>query len=93
MPLVDIIGTIACVITTIYTSLGLPVQIYKNHQGKSTEGLSLSMMIMSFCTFSSWVAYGFIKAKPDWYVIISNAPGSICIALILLQFRLYRKKA
>lgn len=92
MNTVDTVGTVACVITTIYTSLGLPVQVRKNFEAKSASALSLPMMIMSFCTFTSWVLYGAIKPTPDWYVIISNGPGVIFIAAILFQFFLYRNK-
>lgn len=92
MTTVDTVGTVACVITTIYTSLGLPVQVHKNYKAKSASALSLPMMIMSFCTFSSWVLYGAIKPAPDWYVIISNGPGVVFIAVVLLQFFLYRTK-
>lgn len=92
MNAVDTVGTIACAITTIYTCLGLPVQVHKNYTQKSMAGLSLPMMIMSFCTFSIWVLYGGIKPVPDWYVIISNGPGVLFIGMILVQFFLYRSK-
>ncbi|HET6347153.1 MAG TPA: SemiSWEET family transporter [Myxococcota bacterium] len=90
MSLVDTIGTIALVITVIYTCFGLPVQIRKNYQDKSVAGLSLFLMIMLLFTFSSWVAYGWVKEQKDWYVIASNAPGALCVAIILVQFKLYR---
>jgi uncharacterized protein with PQ loop repeat len=90
MNAVDTVGTVACVITTIYTSLGLPVQVHKNYTQKSVSGLSLPMMVMSFCTFNSWVLYGAIKPIPDWYVIISNGPGVLFIGVVLVQFFLYR---
>jgi uncharacterized protein with PQ loop repeat len=89
MNIIDLVGLVACIITTIYTAFGLPVQVLKNHREKSTAGLSLPMMSMAFCTFTSWVVYGFVKPIPDWYVIISNGPGVVCTALILVQFYLY----
>jgi uncharacterized protein with PQ loop repeat len=90
MNIVDTIGLTACIITTAYTSLGMPVQIFQNYKTKSTAGLSLPMMCMALCTFTSWVIYGFVKPSPDWYVIVSNGPGVLCIGCILLQFYLYR---
>ena len=90
MNIVDTIGFTACIITTAYTSLGMPVQIYQNYKTKSTAGLSLPMMCMALCTFTSWVVYGLVKPIPDWYVIVSNGPGVVCIASILVQFYLYR---
>lgn len=88
---VEIAGYVATTITVIYTCFGLPVQIVKNSRSKSTEGISLVMMLMTFCTFTSWVTYGAVKPQPDWFVIVSNAPGSVCILIILVQFYLYRE--
>jgi uncharacterized protein with PQ loop repeat len=76
----------------IYTCLGLPVQIRKNHLQKSVAGLSLFMSAILFFTFSSWVAYAFMKNPKDWYVVSSNLPGVVCITVILYQFFIYRKK-
>ena len=89
MTTVEIVGWTACVITTVYTALGLPTQVLKNHKQRSTAGLSLPMMSMSFCTFTSWVIYGLIKPEPDWPVVISNSPGVLFIGLILVQFFVY----
>lgn len=91
MSIVDIWGWIALVITVIYTCFGLPVQIYKNFKSKSTEGLSLFLMIMLLFTFSSWVVYATVKQPKDWYVIASNFPGAVCVLIILTQFVLYRR--
>ena len=91
MNMVDTIGLSAAIITTVYTSFGLPVQVYKNFQNKSVEAFSLVMTLMMLLTFTSWVVYGFVKPTPDWYVIVSNTPGALCAAIILVQFALYRK--
>jgi uncharacterized protein with PQ loop repeat len=90
MDIVDTLGTVALVITVIYTCFGLPVQIRKNYQDKSVAGLSLFLMVMLLFTFSSWVAYGWVKPIKDWYVIASNFPGAVCVAIILVQFKLYQ---
>lgn len=91
MNIVDIWGWIALVITIIYTCFGLPVQIHKNYTTKSTEGLSLFLMIVLLFTFSSWVVYAAVKEPHDWYVISSNAPGAVCVLIILAQFALYKR--
>ena len=91
MNVVDTIGLGACIITTVYTSFGLPVQVYKNYKNKSVEAFSLVMTLMMLLTFTSWVVYGFVKPSPDYYVIVSNLPGAVCATLLLVQFALYRK--
>ena len=88
---IDIMGWIATVITITYTGYGLPVQIYKNHKAHSTEGLSLSMVIMMFMTFLSWVVYAAMKSPPDRYIMVCNFIGSVGALFILVQFWLYRK--
>lgn len=92
MNLVDQFGWAAAIITTVYSGFGLPVQVRKNYVSKSVQGLSLTMTVLQLLTFSSWVMYAAIKPVPDWYVIISNAPGALCDVLILWQFALYRPK-
>ncbi|MDB5194139.1 MAG: hypothetical protein JWN50_153 [Parcubacteria group bacterium] len=85
---VEVIGTIATIITLLYTVLGLPAQIRKNKQRGSVEGISLFMCIMLLLTFSSWVVYAVFKK--DYYILISNLPGAICALVILFQLRLYK---
>jgi hypothetical protein len=67
------------------------VQIYKNYKSKSTEGLSLFLMIMLLFTFSSWCVYAGVKPDPDWFVIGSNGPGAVAVIIILGQFVAYRR--
>jgi MtN3 and saliva related transmembrane protein len=87
---VDIMGWIAMIVTIVYTSYGLPVQFYKSHKTKSTEGLSLSMIIMMFMTFLSWVIYAAMKSPPDYYLIVCNSIGAVGAFSILIQFWMYR---
>ena len=93
MEIVDISGWIAFLTTITYTSFGLPVQIYKNYTTRSVKGLSLSMMVMLFLAFSSWVVYGLVKFPHDWYIVGSNSVGLVSVAVILLQFWFYRSSA
>jgi uncharacterized protein with PQ loop repeat len=88
MQLIDVLGWIALVITVLYTGLGMPVQIRKNHRKQSVEGLSLVMTALMFATFTSWVVYAAIK--PDWYLIGPNSMGAVCSLIVLVQFWLYR---
>jgi uncharacterized protein with PQ loop repeat len=88
---VDIMGWIATIITVTYTGYGLPVQFYKNYKMKSTKGLSLSMIIMMFLTFLSWVIYAAMKSPPDHYIMVCNFVGAVGALFILIQFWIYRK--
>ncbi len=92
MEIVDIVGLIALIVTIIYTGYGLPVQIYKNYQAKSTKGLSLSMMILLMLTLTTWVVYGSVNMPMDWYIIISNSIGMISVLIIIIQFWIYRTR-
>jgi len=88
---VDIMGWIATIITITYTGYGLPVQFYKNYKMKSAAGLSLSMIIMMFLTFLSWVIYAAMKSPPDYYIMVCNFVGVVGACFILIQFWMYRK--
>ena len=90
MEITDIVGTVALIVTLSHTGVGLPMQIYKNFQVKSTEGLSLSMMVLLFVTCCSWLLYGFVKHPMDWYIILSNLIGLLSVSIVLVQFWIYR---
>ena len=90
MSLVNILGWSALSITIIYASFGIFTQVIQNFKRKSTSGLSLVMIILSFITFFIWFLYGVMK--PDFYISIPNLIGSIITAMILVQFWIYRKK-
>ena len=92
MQLVDIVGSIALVVTVLYTGFGLPLQIFKNYHAKSTKSLSLSMMILLILTSCSWVTYGFVRSPHDWYIIFPNSLGFLSGIIILFQFWIYRSK-
>jgi len=93
MEVVDIVGLVALIVTIIYTGYGLPVQIYKNYQAKSTKGLSLSMMVLLLLTLTTWVVYGIVKMPKDWYIIISNSIGMVSVFIIITQFWVYRTRS
>lgn len=90
MRTVEIFGWLALIITVLYTCLGIPAQIRQNVKQKSTAGLSLTTYILSLMCFSVWVVYGALKTPRDWFIIASNFPGAIFIAVILHQFWKYR---
>jgi uncharacterized protein with PQ loop repeat len=86
----DVSGWIAMIVTLVYTSLGLPAQIRTNYLNQSTSGLSLTMTILLFCTFTSWVVYAIIASPRNWFIMASNTPGAICALILLFQFSKYR---
>jgi uncharacterized protein with PQ loop repeat len=92
MKAVELAGYLALVITVLYTCLGIPAQIRQNVKHKSTTGLSKSTYILSLLCFSVWVVYGALKNPKDWFIIVSNFPGAVFVAVILYQFWLYRAK-
>ncbi len=69
------IGFSACIITTLYTSVGLASQLWINHLRKSTKQLSFIMLILMFLTFSSWVVYGLYHH--DLYILVPNLIGTV----------------
>jgi uncharacterized protein with PQ loop repeat len=85
------LGTIAMLITLIYTGLSMPVQIVQTWNSKNTSNFSLFMLVMLYATFSSWVIYALKgmndEIKINWHILIPNFLGAVC-ALILVIFKL-----
>jgi len=85
-----IIGVLTVVMGILVKVIGFPDQIRKNHQRKSTEGLSDTLMIMSVVGYSLWVIHGFLQG--DWVLILGQGLGVITSGIIVCQIILYRKK-
>lgn len=86
-----IAGSIALIFMVTYASFGIATQIWRNHQRRSTSGLSLTMIFLSFITFVAWVVYGLLKDPVDVFVVGANSAGAIFTGIILCQFCVYRK--
>jgi len=84
-----IAGWIALVVTSLYTSISLPIQIFKITQTKDVGSLSLFMVVMLTLTFFSWVMYAVLKSERDWFIFIPNLVGFVCSIIILFQFVRY----
>jgi len=93
MTLAQMMGWTALLITIVYTCVGLPSQIRRNHASKSTSGLSLFMIVMLSLTFSAWLAYGLAISPRNWFLVGSNVPGAVFVAVILCQFWIYRNRS
>ena len=81
------VGFLAMIITSVYTGISMPEQIFQIWKTQNTESLSLFMLVMMVATFSSWSVYALRKVKTDWYILVPNLFGSIC-ALVLVVFKL-----
>jgi uncharacterized protein with PQ loop repeat len=86
------LGWAALLVTVVYTCVGLPSQIRRNHITKSTTGLSLFMVTMLTCTFSVWLAYGLTVSPRNWFIIGANVPGAAFALVMLAQFGIYRRR-
>ncbi|KAL0849362.1 hypothetical protein ABMA28_013671 [Loxostege sticticalis] len=85
-PFVELIGFLA-----VFTEamLGAP-QIVKNHQNKSTEGMSVSMVIMWTCGDVFKTAYFVLREAPTQFWVCGALQVSLDI-VILFQVWLYRQ--
>ncbi len=80
-PIIETIGGVAAVLTT---ASFLP-QVYQTWKTKSTESLSLPMLLMFFTGVCLWLIYGFaLESMP---IIISNII-TIISAGLLVYFKL-----
>lgn len=85
-----IIGFLTTILSILIKIVGFPDQIRKNHQRKSTEGVSTSFYILSFITYTLWTLHGFLQK--DWVVIGGQGLGIITTGYIVYQIFLYRKR-
>lgn len=81
-------GLVATLITMGFVGIGLPSQIIRNFQNTQVEG-SLMMWILQCATVGSWMVYGLILPRKDFYIITPNALGLLCILVILAQYLVY----
>lgn len=89
--LLAVVGVTVAVLSAASKLIGPPDQIRLNWKRKSTEGVSLTLYVMSFVTYFFWALYGALRG--DWVVFLAHgALGCVMTGIILLQFFLYRKK-
>lgn len=84
-PFVELIGFLALFTEAM---LGAP-QIAKNHQNKSTEGMSVSMVIMWTCGDVFKTAYFVLREAPPQFWVCGSLQVSLDV-VILFQVWLYR---
>ncbi|MCK8520876.1 SemiSWEET transporter [Aquimarina sp. D1M17] len=81
---IEILGLVAAVLTT---AAFFP-QVYKTWKTKSTDSLSLSMLLIFVSGLLCWLVYGFLI---DSFPIILANFVTIILGLILLYFKLRYK--
>jgi MtN3 and saliva related transmembrane protein len=79
-------GTIAFATSII----GLLPQIYKVMKTRSTDDISMLMLINYFCSSVAWLIYGL--CIHSMFVVTSNIFGLLSSFFLILQKRLYDKK-
>ena len=88
---VDILGWLAMLSSILYLCFGLPLQIIKNYKNKSTQGLSLFLIVFCAITLVMWSLYAWVRTPVDWYILGANLPGFFFSLTLLFQFWLYRE--
>lgn len=88
LTLAGVIGFLTLVVGILVKVLGFPAQIKKNAERKSTEGLSTTMISLTFLAYVLWTVHGIIKN--DTVLIYGQGVGIITSGIILLQIFKYR---
>jgi len=80
-----VFGATGMVCALIITAVGLPRQIMINYFRKSTEGISLVVVIFAFGSYTSFTLYGLTRPSVDWFLVVGYSMGSIFGLLLLGQ--------
>lgn len=86
----NVLSTVAFLVSLALTFIGLPLQIKKIRAQRSTAGLSFIYMLLVFLGFSTWFLHGLLRG--DAYLAASQAPGIILSFIILAHFWIYKKR-
>ncbi len=84
-----VIGVLTLVIGILVKAVGLPDQIKKNYNRKSTEGLSTWFMALSCVSYSLWTFHGILQK--DMVLVLGQGLGILTTGIILWQIFIYRK--
>jgi uncharacterized protein with PQ loop repeat len=83
------IGILTLIIGILVKVIGLPDQIKKNYNRKSTKGLSTWFMILSFLSYSLWTLHGILQK--DIVLTLGQGLGILTTGIIIWQIFVYRK--
>jgi len=90
LEIIVIIGVLTTIFSLLTKIVGFPDQIKKNHDRKSTEGISFWFFLLSFISYALWTTHGLLQN--DWVVYLGQGLGVITTGAILAQIWIYRKK-
>ena len=85
-----VVGFLTLVVGILVKVIGLPDQIRKNYNRKSTEGLSTTFMILALASYSLWTLHGILRN--DIVLIVGQGLGIFTTGIIIWQIFKYRKK-
>jgi len=85
-----VIAFLTLVIGILVKIIGLPDQIKKNHNRKSTEGLSTWFITLSCVAYLLWTIHGVLQE--DIVLVLGQGLGILTTGIILYQIFIYRKK-
>ncbi|MCK4592574.1 hypothetical protein KAT63_04020 [Candidatus Parcubacteria bacterium] len=84
-----VVGFLTLAVGILVKVIGLPDQIRKNYNRKSTEGLSTTFMILALVSYSLWTLHGILRN--DIVLIVGQGLGIFTTSIIILQILKYRK--
>ncbi|MEK7503781.1 MAG: SemiSWEET family transporter [Patescibacteria group bacterium] len=85
-----VVGLLTTTLSILVKVIGFPDQIRKNHQRKSTEGVSTLFYVLSFLVYILWTIHGMFQK--DWVVILGQGLGIITTGVVVYQIIIYKKK-
>jgi uncharacterized protein with PQ loop repeat len=90
--IIVLVSFLVAVMSILIKVIGVGDQMRKNHERKSTTGLSWLFYLISFLTFFLWGVYGWLKE--DWIIFWTQGVlGCIATGVVLFQFFLYRDRS
>lgn len=84
-----VIGFLTLAVGILVKVIGFPAQIKKNSERKSTEGLSTTMILLTFAAYVLWTIHGVLKK--DNVLIFGQGVGIITSGIILFQIFKYNR--
>jgi len=84
-----IVGFLTVALGVLVKIVGFPDQIRKNYKKKSTEGISATFYILSFCAYLAWTLHGILIK--DTVVIVGQGLGIVTTGVVLWQIYIYKK--
>jgi MtN3 and saliva related transmembrane protein len=77
-------------IALVTSIIGLFPQVYKSYKTKSTEDISMIMLVNYLVCSIAWIVHGICTNSR--FVIYSNVVGTILAAISIIQKAIYDKK-